>query len=423
MPGEVSEPLFPSEDRSWHHTPDKLGSQIASIFPLFYQERVNTRAIRFLGDGLVSPIISEMKYLGSGTLDFVEVRIPDSYPDPQNLVLVIYDRTHDGSTTATPSAGDMYAIEGDGDTSDDTVSDGFTHYIVGSAYDGTAIRLHAQDAVGLYNSATGETYGVYSFGSSYTVSTAALQPDGITPDPFAGQATTVLPASSAVGDSIVANGDGTYSGTSTPTPGSSFLCFCDGTQILTDRGLKPVEDLIVGDLVACKDKGYKPIRWIGSRWFDPAEGPDSQSMPIKISKGALGSNLPSEDLFVSPNHCLLVEHHLCDFFFGEQQVLIPAKHLVGMIGVSVAHRSDFGYFHVLLDDHEMIWANGTWAESLYFGDTAFTTMGWEKRQELITIFPGLKSTKADLRSYAPIAQKFEIELLVSNWMSERSSAH
>ncbi len=363
----------------------------------------------------MNPIISEMKYLGSGTLDFVEVRIPDTYPDPENLILVIYDRTHDGSTTATPSAADMFAIESVGDTSNDTVADGFTHYIVGSDYNGTNIRLHAQDAVGLYNAATGETYGVYSFGAPYTVSTAALQPDGITPDPFAGQITTVLPASSAIGDSIVTDGDGTYSGTSTPTPGSSILCFCDGTQILTYGGSKSVEDLIVGDLVACKDKGYKPIRWIGSRWFDPAEGPTSKLMPIKISRDALGPGLPADDLFVSPNHCLLIEHYLCDLFFGEQQVLVPAKHLVGVDGVSVAQRSDFGYYHILLDDHEMIWANGTWAESLYFGDTALTTMGWEKRQELTTIFPDLKSDLTDLRSYAPITHRFEAELLVSRW--------
>lgn len=364
----------------------------------------------------MNPIISEIKYLGAGSLDFVEVRIPDTYPDPENLVLVIYDRSDDGSTTATPSASDMFAIESVGDTSDDTVADGFTHYIVGAAYNGTNIRLHAQDAVGLYNATTGETYGVYSFGSSYTVSTAALQADGITPDPFAGQTTTVLPASSAVGDSIITNGDGTYSGTTTPTPGSSVLCFCDGTQIMTDGGLKPVEDLVVGDLVECKDKGYKPIRWIGSRWFDPTEIPDAKLMPIRISKGALGSGRPAEDLFVSPNHSLLVDHYLCDLFFADQQVLVPAKHLVGMDGVSVAHRSGFGYFHILLDDHELIQANGTWAESLFFGDPACTTMGWETRQELLTIFPNLQSAITDLQACMPIIRRFEAELLVDQMM-------
>jgi len=78
----------------------------------------------------MEPVISEIKYLGGATLDFIEVRIPDDYPDPENLVLVIYDRFDDGSTTATPSAADMYVIESEGDTSDDTTADGLTHYIL-----------------------------------------------------------------------------------------------------------------------------------------------------------------------------------------------------------------------------------------------------------------------------------------------------
>ena len=197
----------------------------------------------------MDPVISEIKYLGAGSLDFLEVRIPDDYPDPENLVLTIYDRTHDGSSSATPSANDMYQIASDGSTAQDTSADGMTHYIVGQAYDGTTIRLHAQDAVGLYNSATGETYGLYSFGQNYTVSPAALQPDGLTPDPFAGQATTVLTANDSVGDSLAIDAGGSYTPTDTPDAGSSVVCFCDGVKIMTSTGQIADERLRVGDLV------------------------------------------------------------------------------------------------------------------------------------------------------------------------------
>lgn len=359
----------------------------------------------------MDPVISEIKYLGGGTLDFVEVRIPDDYPDPENLVLVIYDRADNGSSSATPAAADMFAIESVGDTSDDTDADGFTHYIVGTAFNGTAIRLHAQDAVGLYNAATGETYGLYSFGTPYTVSTAALQPDGTTADPFAGQATTVLPTNAAVGDSLVANGDGTYSPVTTPTPGSSFLCFCDGTHILAENGLVRVEDLQVGDRVLVKGGGFKPIRWIGSRWFDLSGDPSSKLRPIRIAKGALGRGLPKRDLLVSPNHCVLVTHFVCELLFAETNILVAAKHLLGMAGVEISDRTDFGYFHILFDTHELIDANGTWAESLFFGDVAYSAMGRETRAELLQIFPELNSAAAGLQTCAPIISNYEASVL------------
>lgn len=358
----------------------------------------------------MNPVISEIKYLGGGTLDFLEVRIPDDYPDPENLVLVIYDRNHNGSTTATPSANDIYAIESVGSSANDTTADGVTHYIIGTSYDGTTIALHAQDAVGLYNSATGETYGLYSFGQSYTVSTAAVQSDGSTADPFAGQDTTVLSANASIGDSLVTNGDGTYSPVETPTPGSSVLCFCDGTEIMTNRGTVLIEDLSVGDVVLCKDVGFKPIRWIGSHWFDLSEVNDPSLKPIRFGKGSLGKNQPDKDLHLSPNHGVRIEHLLCDLYCAEPEMLFPAKHLVGMKGVSPSDKVEFGYYHLLLDDHELLQANGAWTESLYFGDTAITSMGREAREELLKIFPILNTATYTPNRRLPMGKKFEASL-------------
>ncbi|MEP5732285.1 MAG: Hint domain-containing protein [Sulfitobacter sp.] len=355
----------------------------------------------------MDPVISEMKYLGGATLDFIEVRIPDDYPDPENLVLVIYDRNHDGSATATPSASDMFAIAAVGNTDDDVTADGLTHYTIGSDYNGDAIALHANDAVGLYNAATGETYGLYSFGNSYTVSDAALQPDGIAADPFAGEDTTVLPTTASIGDSLVRQADGTYTPTTSPTPGTSIVCFCDGTEILTDTGLRLIEDLSIGDLVFCKDKGFKPIRWIGRRWFDLTQELDPSLVPIRFEKGALGPQLPTQDLFLSPNHCVQIEHSLCSLYFAVPEMFFPAKHLVGIQGINKSDKTVFGYFHILFDDHEMIQANGIWAESLFFGDTAKIVMGSEKRQELLSVFPELTATASKFQTRLPVSKKHE----------------
>lgn len=362
----------------------------------------------------MNPAISEIKYLGGSSLDFIEVRIPDSYPDPENLVLVIYDLTHNGSITATPSASDMYAIESVGSTANDMVADGVTHYIIGTDYNGTGIALHAQDAVGLYNSVTGETYGLYSFGSSYTVSTAALQPDGITADPFAGDDTTVLPANASMGDSLVLNSGGTYSPTTSPTPGSSFICFCEGTKISTQKGAVRIEDLSIGDMVQCRDSGFKTIRWIGSRWFDLSEEKDHKLKPIKLERGALGPNWPDQDLYLSPNHCVQIEHSICEFYFAEKAMLFPAKHLVGMKGIYISDRLKFWYYHILLDGHELIQSNGIWAESLFLGDATKEIVGRQGREEILSIFPELGSWDFTSMKKLPVGKRFEASIVKSS---------
>ena len=48
------------------------------------------------------------------------------------------------------------------------------------------------------------------------------------------------------------------------------------------------------------------------------------------------------------------------------------------------------YFHILLDQHEVIFANGTAAESLYLGEQALRGLPPAARQEITTLFPELE---------------------------------
>jgi hypothetical protein len=70
--------------------------------------------------------------------------------------------------------------------------------------------------------------------------------------------------------------------------------------------------------------------------------------------GALGDNIPSRDLRLSPDHALLVEG-----------VLIQAGALVN--GTSIVRETSvpqlFTYYHVELDDHALILAENTPAET------------------------------------------------------------
>ena len=221
------------------------------------------------------PVISEIKYLGGGDLDMLKVRIPDDYPDPENFVMVIYDRTHNSSTTGVPSASDTYSVIGDGllytedanlDGDDD---DRILHYTFGSSESGDNLRLHAQDAVGLYNSVTGETYGLYSFGPPYKVSTTSG-------DPFVGQPAENLGTTGQVSGvtSLERQQDGTFTANSSPDPGPSYICFTAGTLILTANSERSVETLRVGDEVLTKDASLqkKTLDWDAQLFRSRADG-------------------------------------------------------------------------------------------------------------------------------------------------------
>lgn len=329
------------------------------------------------------PAISEIKYLGAGTEDFIEVRIPDDYPDPENLVLIIYDRNDDGSTTATSDPADEYIVILDLTPIYDTEDDGYTHYVVGTDYNGTTIYLHQNDAVGLYNQVTGETYGLYSFGNPYTVSEAVDAPNG-SADPFAGQDTTVLPTTNG-GESLGLNPDGSYS-VITPTPGSSFICFGAGTMIATPQGERPIETLRPGDLVETKDNGPMPIQWIGASSLILRNDQREQLSPICLPKGCLGPNRPNQDLYLSPNHGVLWQDGVTELFFGQADALIDAKALQGTLGIRQDLRNVVTYYHILLEGHQLICSNGLWSESLFRGDQTDLVAMKSRHRELIAIF-------------------------------------
>jgi hypothetical protein len=57
--------------------------------------------------------------------------------------------------------------------------------------------------------------------------------------------------------------------------------------------------------------------------------------------------------------------------FGNTEVLVAAKQLLEIEGVDVADDfDDVSYFHLLLDHHEIVYANGVPSESLYLGQEA-----------------------------------------------------
>jgi hypothetical protein len=187
------------------------------------------------------------------------------------------------------------------------------------------------------------------------------------------------------------NGAGAVIGTLTFTNIEYIVsCFTPGTLIATQGGQVAIESLQVGDLVATRDHGVQPVRWIGSRTIAGAElATDPLLQPILIRAGALGHGLPLTDMRVSRQHRMLVTGPRAELLFGTDEVLVRAAHLLCLPGVSEDPQPEVTYLHVLFDRHEVIMADGAWSESFQPGDRSLAGMDHDQRDELLKIFPDL----------------------------------
>ncbi len=192
---------------------------------------------------------------------------------------------------------------------------------------------------------------------------------------------------------------GSYqSHTTTPTTYSTITCFVGGTLIETEHGSIPVEGLRAGTNVLNIDGDFKTLRIPISRKLCLQEVQANPKLrPIRIMAGSLGIGLPERDLLVSRQHRMLVQSKIAERMFGESDVLVPAIKLTELPGIFVDETvKEVEYFHLLFDQHEVIYAEGAPTESLYTGPEALKALSPEAREEILTILPETASL-----DYAP----------------------
>ena len=210
------------------------------------------------------------------------------------------------------------------------------------------------------------------------------------------------------GDGIISpdeEGDAAFS--SSVTDGLIVICFAAGTLIETPQGPRFIETLKVGDAVVTLDDGPQEIRWIG---HVRVVG-DGQNTPIRIKRGALGN---IRDLWVSPNHRMLVRGIQAELMFGEPEVLVAAKHLVNGTTIVEEPRPVIDYWHFLCDRHHVVFAEGCASETLYPGQLAVQSIEAAARDEMLDLLP----ETVDLSLDGPMARytlkRHEAKALLSN---------
>jgi hypothetical protein len=152
-------------------------------------------------------------------------------------------------------------------------------------------------------------------------------------------------------------------------------CFMAGTMIGTPEGEAAVETLRHGDLVLTADGRALPVVWLGRQTVSTVFGDSARVLPIRIKAGALADNVPARDLLISPDHAVLI-----DGFLAQAAALVN--------GVSITREtavpSIFTYYHIELEEHALILAENTPAES--FVDNV-ERMRFDNGAEHLALYP------------------------------------
>jgi hypothetical protein len=232
----------------------------------------------------------------------------------------------------------------------------------------------ADPYAGLIADAAGDLFGTTNEGGTYNDGTVFEIPyiDGS----YASMPTTLVSFNGTDGanpeDSLAANAAGDLFGTTVwggaNSLGTTFevtdsgyvACYCAGTRIATPAGEVPVETLAIADRVVTQSGEVRPVKWIGRRSYGGRFIMDRKDiLPICIKAEALDENVPKRDLWISPHHAMYLEG-----------VLIEAKDLVNGVSIAQAeHVEKVEYFHIELDSHDVIVAEGALSETFIDDDS------------------------------------------------------
>ncbi len=149
--------------------------------------------------------------------------------------------------------------------------------------------------------------------------------------------------------------------------GQDVICFSSDTLIATPQGALPIGRLSAGDVILTRDNGPQEILWKGQTVLSgPALRRHPYLRPVRIRRSALLESLPTEDLCVSPAHRIMLTGPRAQALFGCDEVLVRARDLIDYdaITVDIALHGVI-YVHLLLEVHQIIFANGVATESFH----------------------------------------------------------
>ena len=133
------------------------------------------------------------------------------------------------------------------------------------------------------------------------------------------------------------------------------------TPIATPDGYRAVGTLRRGDTILTPEGVVVPVLHRMDRDV-PARG---LNRPVRLRAPFFGLK---QDIIVAPDQRLVIQGSEVEYLFGQEAVLVPARHLAGASAAVASSRpGTIRYSQILLPEHEALDAAGTAAESLYVG--------------------------------------------------------
>ena len=152
--------------------------------------------------------------------------------------------------------------------------------------------------------------------------------------------------------------DAAVPGAAPPDPTCIAQGLIAGTQVATELGWQPVEDLQTGDRVVTFDNGMRPVKSVKvATLYTAAESAPLQVWPLQIPAGALGNRTAMQ---VLPAQSLLIESDVAEDLFGDAFLMVQAGVLDGYKGVTrSAPLSEVTVVTLEFAGDEVVYANGT----------------------------------------------------------------
>ena len=174
-----------------------------------------------------------------------------------------------------------------------------------------------------------------------------------------------------------------------------MICLTQTAFVSTMGGRRTIGELSVNDMIMTGTGKAEQPKAIMNRVLTGRDLTVQRHLkPILIRAGALGTNLPTHDMMVSPNQRVQVHRDLAPVHVTEEYTFVAAKHLVNNDGVFEMTTTAADFIHICFPGHTAIAINGLWVECFQPNDTSYGSVGNAQWMEVLELFPDLKYISA-----------------------------